>query len=125
MNLKTHNRFIRLLVFFVLSLFIICFASAEYYTWDCPNCGRINNTGNYCGTCAHPAPWLSEPADNIALPGDITGDNNIDLIDLIRLLKYLSGADIEINTAACDINGDGIVDLIDVIKLHKQLTIGR
>ncbi len=26
--------------------------------WDCPECGRTGNAGNYCGGCAHPAPWI-------------------------------------------------------------------
>jgi len=29
-------------------------ASGEEQTWDCPECGRTGNTGNYCGGCAHP-----------------------------------------------------------------------
>ena len=31
----------------------------ENEPWDCPQCGETGNTGNYCGVCAHPAPWLS------------------------------------------------------------------
>ena len=26
--------------------------------WTCPECGKKGNTGNYCGKCAHPAPWI-------------------------------------------------------------------
>ena len=29
--------------------------------WDCPECGRKGNTGNYCGSCAHMAPWMDIP----------------------------------------------------------------
>ena len=32
--------------------------SAEAAAWDCPECGRTGNTGNFCGGCAHPAPWM-------------------------------------------------------------------
>ncbi len=32
--------------------------SGEKNAWDCPDCGRDNNVGNYCGGCGHPAPWL-------------------------------------------------------------------
>ena len=39
-----------------LTLFILS-ASGEGQVWDCP-CGRTGNTGNYCGECAHPAPWI-------------------------------------------------------------------
>ncbi len=34
----------------------ISLAAAERSPWDCPQCGRKGNTGNYCGGCAHPAP---------------------------------------------------------------------
>ena len=33
-------------------------AYSENTAWDCPECGRTGNTGNFCGKCAHPAPWL-------------------------------------------------------------------
>lgn len=33
-------------------------ALGEHEVWDCPACGRTGNTGNYCGACAHPAPWI-------------------------------------------------------------------
>ena len=42
--------------------FCTCFitATAEHAPWDCPECGRTGNTGNYCGGCAHPAPWIED-----------------------------------------------------------------
>lgn len=47
----------------VLLVFSVHFAVlGEPMTWDCPECGREGNTGNYCGWCAHPAPWI-EKAD--------------------------------------------------------------
>lgn len=33
-------------------------AQAETEIWDCIECGRNGNTGNYCGSCGHPAPWI-------------------------------------------------------------------
>lgn len=33
-------------------------AHGEHAAWDCPSCGRLANTVNYCGGCAHPASWL-------------------------------------------------------------------
>ena len=35
-------------------------SNGERAAWDCPECGRKGNTGNFCGNCAHPAP-SSEP----------------------------------------------------------------
>lgn len=40
-----------------LTLFTLS-ASGEGQVWDCPECGRTGITGNYCGNCAHPAPWI-------------------------------------------------------------------
>ena len=37
-------------------------AYGEGKPWNCPECGRKDNTGNYCGGCAHPAPWLETEA---------------------------------------------------------------
>ena len=38
-----------------------CHAIGET-TWDCtnPDCGRKGNTGNFCGSCGSPAPWMTE-----------------------------------------------------------------
>ena len=43
---------------FIVILFVIPTVLCEHVAWDCPNCGRTGNTGNYCGGCAHPAPWM-------------------------------------------------------------------
>ena len=37
-------------------------AEGEKQVWDCPECGRTGNKGNYCGGCAHPAPWIESEA---------------------------------------------------------------
>ena len=47
--------FILMTVILLLST-IVCYS--EGTAWDCPECGRIENTGNYCGGCAHPTPWI-------------------------------------------------------------------
>ena len=36
-------------------------SESEHYEWNCPQCGRVGNKGNYCGGCAHPAPWVETP----------------------------------------------------------------
>ena len=35
----------------------ILIAYGEYELWNCPECLREGNKGNYCGTCGWPAPW--------------------------------------------------------------------
>lgn len=49
-----------LLVFTLLT--IITPAYGEHELWDCPDCGRKENKGNYCGECGHPAPWMDPDA---------------------------------------------------------------
>ena len=60
--------------------------------------------------------WLPWP-----LPGDANGDGEADVLDLVRLLKALSGAQAELNSAAIDLNGDASVNSQDLILLRKLL----
>ena len=47
----------KLLAFLTAILCLISsLAFGERDAWDCPECGRKGNTGNFCGTCAAPAP---------------------------------------------------------------------
>ena len=49
----------------VVTMILLCvfagYAIGEN-TWDCanPDCGRKGNTGNFCGGCGAPAPWMAE-----------------------------------------------------------------
>lgn len=45
-----------LLVTVLLLVFLSLSAFGERSPWDCPECGRTGNIGNFCGGCAHPAP---------------------------------------------------------------------
>lgn len=49
----------RVLIVALAILLVVPTVLCEQSTWNCPECGRTGNTGNYCGGCAHPAPWLS------------------------------------------------------------------
>lgn len=53
--------------------------------------------------------------------GDVNGDGNINLLDLIALRKYLAKWSVEIDLTAADCNGDGNVSLLDLITLRKYL----
>ncbi len=52
--------------------------------------------------------------------GDVNGDDDVNGKDLVRLRKYLLGADVEIFPGA-DVNGDGDVNGKDLIRLRKYL----
>lgn len=62
--------------------------------------------------------------DAIALKGDVNFDNQVTLVDLIQLQKWLhtgysfDGATIDLNA---DMNDDNIVNIYDLILLKKQL----
>ncbi|MDY4187025.1 MAG: dockerin type I domain-containing protein, partial [Candidatus Borkfalkiaceae bacterium] len=53
------------------------------------------------------------------LPGDINGDGEVNAKDLIRLRKYFSGWEVEVDEVALDVNGDGEVNAKDLIRLRK------
>ena len=56
------------------------------------------------------------------IPGDITGDGEVDNKDLTRLFRYLSDYDVEVVEAALDVNGDGEVDNKDLTRLFRYLS---
>ena len=53
-----------------------------------------------------------------SLPGDVTGDGVVNVMDLIRLKKCIAdGSAAEMQNM--DINGDGVVNVLDLIRLKK------
>ncbi len=50
--------------------------------------------------------------------GDLTGDDKVDVTDLIRLKKYIADSSTELSASA-DLNDDGRVDILDLIRLKK------
>ena len=61
-----HFRFLALFVCSII-LIILSITNAEQYNWDCPNCGRTGNSGNYCGACAYTAPWIPTDSPTITV----------------------------------------------------------
>lgn len=51
------------------------------------------------------------------IPGDISGDERVDVNDAIGLLEYLCGHTADINEANADVTGDGEVDVQDVLRI--------
>lgn len=56
-----------------------------------------------------------------SLSGDINGDGKVNIFDVIRLLKKVTGEVVE-TFANTDVNGDGKVNIFDVIRLLKKVT---
>ncbi len=55
------------------------------------------------------------------LPGDVNGDEAIDILDLVRLRKYLVNSATSINEDNADLDGDGSVMLRDLVLLRRLL----
>ena len=55
------------------------------------------------------------------IPGDVTGDGNVNVMDLIRLRKHLAGDSVDIDLSNADVTGDGNVNVMDLIRLRKYL----
>lgn len=56
------------------------------------------------------------------IPGDINGDGRVTAADEKRLRRFLSGANVSIETGNADMNGDGSIDLLDLMLLQKSLS---
>ena len=55
------------------------------------------------------------------IPGDVTGDGEVDVFDCVRLKRYIAGFDVTINEANADVNGDGEIDIFDCVRLQRYL----
>lgn len=54
--------------------------------------------------------------------GDVNGDGDIDIRDLVRLKKYTAGIEgTKILKSAADLNGDGNYDAVDLSELRIML----
>ena len=73
-TIKTQKITSLIVIAIIIVLHIIPMASGEQYTWTCPKCERMDNKGNYCGECGHPAPWIEiNSTDEIIEEYDIPG----------------------------------------------------
>jgi len=52
--------------------------------------------------------------------GDVNGDGEIDILDLILLRRYLADHPVDVAPGA-DVNGDGEIDILDLILLRRYL----
>ena len=87
--------------------------------------GTRSDDGDYVSYDSGDA-WLAidEGVNVIAAthtPGDINGDGKVNNKDVTRLQRYLTGADVDVDTAALDVNGDGKVNNKDLTRLQRYL----
>ena len=55
------------------------------------------------------------------VPGDVDGNCTVDLLDLVRLRKYLMQDTQDIDSSSADITGDSKVNAQDLLLLRKYL----
>ncbi len=77
---------------------------------------------------ANGASWLTDqysylvPLENgSAVPGDLDGDNEVDMADALRTYKFITGRGYvlpEHEQWAADINADGAVDMADALQIY-------
>ena len=91
---------------------------ADKHWHECSRCGARTGESEHTldekGKC-------TECGFKKIILADVSGDGQIDTIDLTFMRKYLSGYTVEMNVAAADLNGDGKVDTIDLTLMRKYL----
>ncbi len=55
------------------------------------------------------------------MPGDINGDGEVAISDLVRLAQYLANWDVEIAKEASDCDGSGEIGISDLVRLAQYL----
>lgn len=105
---------------------------AEKYLSDVPadKC-YIDNSGSYSTNeitiyWNSPLIYLISLTEDEAVVGDINGDNELNVSDIVMLQNHLLGR-IELTTAqldTADVCRNGIVDVFDMIKLRELLISG-
>ena len=75
------NAAIRIILIIFLVFSIIPCSFGERGVWDCPQCGRKGNTGNFCGACAYPAPLIDVPTVE---PSIIISDESLPVGQMIN-----------------------------------------
>ena len=54
-------------------------------------------------------------------PGDANGDGTIDVLDALRICKFLANHDVTVDKDIADVNGDGTVNVLDALRICKYL----
>jgi len=67
----------------------------EYITEDCAECG--------------------------AALGDVNGDSEINILDLVQIVNYILGSDVPPYACAADFNGDGEVNILDLVQIVNYI----
>lgn len=83
----------------------------------------FDNVTLISGTEEPDVPEEPEEPEEPAVLGDANGDGTVTLLDVIRMLKFVTDATIEISAGA-DFNEDGKVDVFDALTVLKAIVNG-
>lgn len=101
----------------------------ELYTLEVP-CGRSGgdlhpNVEEQAETSEVVTAYLKEHFKDVVvddhIPGDIDGNDTVNLKDLVALAQHVADWDVTVDEYALDVDGDGSVDLDDVNRLARYL----
>ncbi|MCM1313917.1 MAG: leucine-rich repeat protein [Prevotella sp.] len=86
--------------------------------------GYENSTAQaYAEKCGYKFESIGKAPEKITITGDLNGDNEFNLSDVVILQKYILGAsDTEISDwKQADLNDDGVLDIFDLCLMKKKL----
>lgn len=55
------------------------------------------------------------------IDGDMNGDEDVNILDLIRIKKHMADQTVWLNVAVADLRVDNVIDIEDVVGLKKLL----
>lgn len=99
-----------------------CYDKDSFYTETFPASDNVNFSE--AGTLEDVISYLNaytRANGGIAVIGDADANDRVDILDIIRIKKYLSGQAVEIDLKAADTNADGVNDPADLARLRKYL----
>lgn len=83
------------------------------YTADKTPAAGHNFENDICTVCGQSA--------NVALYGDVNGDETVDVADVVLLAQYIAEYDVTIDESAADVDGTGNVDVADLVLLKQYI----
>lgn len=94
----------------------------KFYTETFPDSAHVNFSE--AGTLEEVISYLNaytRKNGGIAVIGDADANDIVDILDMIRIKKYLSDQAVKIDLKAADTNADGVNDPADLARLRKYL----
>ena len=58
--------------------------------------------------------------DNI-LPGDVDGDGEVTVLDIVQVVSHITGTDVMQITEYADVNQDGVIDVLDIVNMVNSI----